>query len=269
MPKIAVEVVSPDRPRRSFTTDNDGRVTIPAGVAVEGAVLSGLARQGGRRLGPGGRSDPRAAGRDPGSAARDEAPPPDAPGRRLGRGSPGEADRRGPDRRARRSSITNRTMNQDVSSQDPVLGLRRQRPGGEVRLDVAGGRPAPPAGLASPACRPDDRWSRTDARTIGPDDPQAGRLDRRQGDRRGDRASRSPAQRSPPSSSSVAAQMLTDGWGQSVTDDQGRVRGRRAGAGRLQPASCSRCPAATTRRRRPWRACGSTAASEATAATCR
>ncbi len=40
VPKIAVEVRVPDRPTRSFTTDNDGRVTIPAGAAVVGAVLS-------------------------------------------------------------------------------------------------------------------------------------------------------------------------------------------------------------------------------------
>jgi hypothetical protein len=36
VPKIAVEVMPPDQPRRSFATDQDGRVAIPAGVVRPG-----------------------------------------------------------------------------------------------------------------------------------------------------------------------------------------------------------------------------------------
>ena len=42
VPKIAVEVVAPDQPRRSYVTDQSGRVAIPGWAAIDGAVLSAM-----------------------------------------------------------------------------------------------------------------------------------------------------------------------------------------------------------------------------------
>ena len=119
VPRVGVEVRAPGRPLRTFTTDGDGRVTIPAEVAVEGAMV--LAARGarpwrGRRsaIPPGGGQGRTVAIKLIPLSHRVEGSIVDPQGRPIAGVGIGVRTLLHP---------TNGRMTQDVQAKDPMLGL--------------------------------------------------------------------------------------------------------------------------------------------------
>ncbi len=218
VPKIAVEVRVPDRPVRSFTTDADGRAVIPEADAVEGAVLSAT------------------RGKEALAWARVE----DAPGRQLGRAprrpvvmkliplthrvEGSVADRQGKPIAGARVGVEklihkNQTLTQDAKAGDPVLGHCVTDEEGKFSVSLPQDTSAFLFAM-HPRYFGTTMIVRTDAKTVGPMSLQpAGWIAGKVTD---------AATGKPVAGAAVGAQflerrrkMVTDGWGQAVTDGQG------------------------------------------------
>jgi hypothetical protein len=219
VPKIDVEVRVPDQPIRSFTTGDDGRVTIPAGVAVEGAVLS--AARGKEAL-AWARVGDATPGR-PGDSPRRPVVMKLVPLTHRVDGS--LVDRQGKPIAGARIGVgklihrMNPGMDQDVNGKDPLLGLAVTDEAGRFSMALPQDTGAylfasHPRHVGLPIA------VRADAKTVGPITLQpAGWIAGRVTD---------AATGKPVAGAAVAAQfverrrrMLTDGWGRAVTDDRG------------------------------------------------
>jgi hypothetical protein len=220
VPKIAVEVMSLDQPRRSFATNEDGRVAIPAGVVVEGAVLS--AARGRDALAWAQVDDPTRA---PGSGTQ---------GNRVEmrllplthRVEGSVVDRQGKPIAGVRIGVQslvhpmNGLLNQDVTRKEPLLGFVESDQAGKFSVTLPQGTRTELRALHPRFVGPAIAVS-ANARTLGPAtlSPAGGIAGKLTDATTG----------KPVAGAAVAVQlierprrMLTDGWGQSVTDDQGR-----------------------------------------------
>ncbi len=220
VPKIAVEVAAPGRPRRSFETDKDGRLTIPAGIAVEGAVLS--ASRGREAVAWAQVGDPARAYHDgtQGIAIVMKLLP-------LSRRVQGSVvDRQGKPIAGARLSVqslfhpTNRLMDQDLSGKEPLIGMVESDPDGKFALALPPGtrarlRASHPR-YAGPTIEVSEKAETVGPSTLEPAGAIVGQVT--------DATTGNPVARAAVAAQLIDrhAQVLNDGWGQSVTDDRGR-----------------------------------------------
>ena len=220
IPNLALVLTTPDQPRRTFTTDKEGQVTIPAGVAVEGAILS--AASGHDALAWAQAGDPNQSFHDgtqgipivmkllpltrrvEGSVVDREGKP--IAGVRLGVQS--------------LFHPTNRLMVQDLDAKDPLLGFVVTDNAGKFVVTLPSATRARIRAIHPRYIGPLVEVSET-AQTLSPMKlmPAGGIVGKLTDASTG----------KPVAGASVAAQLierqppiLSEGWGQSVTDDQGR-----------------------------------------------
>ncbi len=219
VPKVAVQVRPPDGSLRSFTTDDNGRVTVPAASAVEGAWLTAR----GKDAVAWSRVDDTTGGR-PGSMRgrpammtlvplthRVEGTVVDPQGKPIAGAHVGAQ---------RLIHAKNGTLTQDIRARDPLLGLTTTDDNGKYTITLPQGASAYLA-AAHPRHLGTTTLVRTDAATVGPVTLQpAGWIAGRAIDK---------ATGKPVAGATVAAQLIerrrrpsSDGWGQDVTDNEGR-----------------------------------------------
>ena len=217
VPNMTVEVRAPDQPRHSYTTGDKSTVSIPGDVAVEGAVVS--AARGREALGWVQVGDQPQAGTGSRRAWMMLVP-------LTHRVEGSVVDRDGKLVAGARIGVemlyhpTNRALNQDLRSQDPLLGFVVTDDAGKFTVTLPQDTRARLRALHTRSISPAIEVA-ANARTLGPATLEptggiAGRLT--------DAATGKPV-----AGAAVAAQLLerrqrhlTDGWGQAVTDDRGR-----------------------------------------------
>jgi hypothetical protein len=232
VPKIDVEVAAPDpgRPRRSFTTDNDGLVTIPPGIAIEGAVLSDARGWEGMAWAQVG--DPAQSFHHDGTQGipivmrllplthKVEGTVVDLQGKPIGGVRIGVQEL---------VQSTNRLLEQDLGRKDPLLGFVDSDPSGKFAVNLPEGARAVLRAVHPRHVGPAIQVA-VDAQTLNPVTlvPAGGIVGKLTDATTG----------KPVAGATVASQfldrrpvMLSDGWDQAVTDAEGRfaMQGRQPG----------------------------------------